>query len=109
MFEVGAPVEQLWLGLRRYWQKRRKGRGAMATETVELPRIGGPGTGGGAWRVIVLNDNHNTFDHVAQTLARVIPNVTIDSGYRFADRSTTPARRSCGRASASRPSSTGSS
>lgn len=22
VFEVGAPVEQLWLGLRRYWQKR---------------------------------------------------------------------------------------
>jgi glyoxylase-like metal-dependent hydrolase (beta-lactamase superfamily II) len=24
VFEVGAPVEQLWLGLRRYWQKRRE-------------------------------------------------------------------------------------
>ena len=46
----------------------------------------GPGTGGeGPWRVIVLNDNHNTFDHVANTLARVIPNVSIDQGYRFAD------------------------
>jgi hypothetical protein len=22
VFEVGAPVEQLWLGLRRYWLKR---------------------------------------------------------------------------------------
>jgi hypothetical protein len=22
MFEVGSPVEQRWLGLRRYWQKR---------------------------------------------------------------------------------------
>jgi ATP-dependent Clp protease adaptor protein ClpS len=36
--------------------------------------------------VIVLNDDHNTFDHVAQTLARVIPGVTVDDGYRFADR-----------------------
>jgi ATP-dependent Clp protease adaptor protein ClpS len=36
--------------------------------------------------VIVLNDDHNTFDHVARTLARVIPNVDLDAGYRFADR-----------------------
>jgi ATP-dependent Clp protease adaptor protein ClpS len=59
----------------------------MATETIETPRVGGPGTGtGGAWHVIVLNDNHNTFDHVASTLARVIPSVTLESGYRFADK-----------------------
>jgi ATP-dependent Clp protease adaptor protein ClpS len=59
----------------------------MATETVEKPRVGGPGTGdGGGWRVIVLNDNHNTFDHVAATLARVIPNVSLESGYRMADK-----------------------
>jgi ATP-dependent Clp protease adaptor protein ClpS len=58
-----------------------------AVETVERPRAGGPGTGGdGAWRVIVLNDNHNTFDHVAKTLASVIPSVSIDQGYRFADK-----------------------
>jgi ATP-dependent Clp protease adaptor protein ClpS len=35
--------------------------------------------------VIVLNDSHNTFDHVAKTLARVIPGVSMDSGHRFAD------------------------
>jgi ATP-dependent Clp protease adaptor protein ClpS len=58
----------------------------MATETIEKPRVGGPGAGSdGSWRVIVLNDNHNTFDHVASTLARVIPNVTIDHGYRMAE------------------------
>ena len=58
----------------------------MATETIEKPRVGGPGSGtGGSWHVIVLNDSHNTFDHVAATLARVIPSVTIDRGYRFAD------------------------
>jgi ATP-dependent Clp protease adaptor protein ClpS len=34
----------------------------------------------------VLNDDHNTFDHVARTLARVIPGVTVDRGYAFADR-----------------------
>jgi ATP-dependent Clp protease adaptor protein ClpS len=58
----------------------------MATETIEKPRVGGPGTGtGGGWHVIVLNDSHNTFDHVATTLARVIPSVTLEGGYRIAD------------------------
>ena len=41
---------------------------------------------GGLWRVVVLNDEYNTFDHVAETLARVIPGVTLADGYRFADR-----------------------
>jgi ATP-dependent Clp protease adaptor protein ClpS len=59
---------------------------AMAIETIEKPRTGGPGSGlGGSWRIIVLNDDHNTFDHVASTLARVIPSVTIDRGYQIAD------------------------
>ncbi len=40
---------------------------------------------GGNWRVIVLNDDHNTFDHVAKTLARVIPGIGVDQGYRVAD------------------------
>lgn len=35
--------------------------------------------------MIVRNDDHNTFDHVAHTLARYLPGVTVDSGYRFAD------------------------
>jgi ATP-dependent Clp protease adaptor protein ClpS len=56
-------------------------------QTVELPRVGGPGSGvGGLWRVVVLNDNVNTFDHVAETLASVIPGVSLAEGYRFADR-----------------------
>jgi ATP-dependent Clp protease adaptor protein ClpS len=59
----------------------------VSTETVERPRSSGPGDGlGGEWKVIVLNDNHNTFDHVAKSLARVIPGVNVDAGYRFADR-----------------------
>jgi ATP-dependent Clp protease adaptor protein ClpS len=57
------------------------------SQTIERPRVGGPGTGlGGAWRVIVLNDTHNTFDHVATTLARYIPGMTLDKGYAMADR-----------------------
>jgi ATP-dependent Clp protease adaptor protein ClpS len=35
--------------------------------------------------VIVLNDDHNTFDHVAKTLARVIPGTSLDHGYAFAE------------------------
>jgi ATP-dependent Clp protease adaptor protein ClpS len=57
------------------------------SQTLELPRLGGPGSGlGGLWRVVVLNDDYNTFDHVAETLARVIPGVSLAEGYRFADR-----------------------
>jgi ATP-dependent Clp protease adaptor protein ClpS len=56
-------------------------------ETIELPRTGDPGTGlGGSWRVIVRNDNHNTFDHVAHTLAGTIPDISVDQGYKLADK-----------------------
>jgi ATP-dependent Clp protease adaptor protein ClpS len=41
---------------------------------------------GDAWRVIVLNDNHNTFDGVAFALARVIPGVTLERGLALANR-----------------------
>ena len=59
----------------------------MSTTTVERPRGAGPGSGlGGDWRVIVRNDNHNTFEHVAQTLARVLPGVSVDQGHQLADR-----------------------
>jgi ATP-dependent Clp protease adaptor protein ClpS len=55
-------------------------------QTIEKPRISGPGSGlGGNWRVIVLNDDHNTFDHVAMSLARTIPGVSLDKGYAIAD------------------------
>jgi ATP-dependent Clp protease adaptor protein ClpS len=54
--------------------------------TIELPRVGEPGSGlGDAWRVIVLNDDHNTFDGVAAALARFVPGVSLDQGYRIAD------------------------
>ena len=61
-------------------------------QTIELPRTQGPGSGlGGAWRVIVRNDDHNTFDHVARTLARYIPGVTVDQ--RLRDRRPHPQHR----------------
>ena len=54
--------------------------------TVELPRVAGPGTGlGGQYRIVVLNDDYNTFDHVAETLSRVIPGISLAQGYRLAD------------------------
>jgi ATP-dependent Clp protease adaptor protein ClpS len=47
----------------------------------------GDGTGlGGAWRVIVLNDDHNTFDGVAAALAKTIPGVDFDRGMQLANR-----------------------
>jgi ATP-dependent Clp protease adaptor protein ClpS len=59
---------------------------AMGTSTIERSRSAGPGSGfGGEWRVIVCNDNHNTFDHVAETLARVLPGITIAHGHQIAD------------------------
>jgi ATP-dependent Clp protease adaptor protein ClpS len=57
------------------------------SQTIELPRTAGPDSAlGGAWRVIVRNDDHNTFDHVATTLARHIPGIDVAKGYTIADR-----------------------
>jgi ATP-dependent Clp protease adaptor protein ClpS len=36
--------------------------------------------------VIVLNDDHNTFEHVARTLARVIPGLDYARGMAMATR-----------------------
>lgn len=35
--------------------------------------------------MIVRNDNHNTFDHVARTLASVLPDVTVEQGHAIAE------------------------
>ena len=57
------------------------------SQTIELPRTQGPDSGlGGAWHVIVRNDEHNTFDSVAESLAFTLPGVTLAQGYAFADR-----------------------
>src|SRR3954454_10629021 len=59
---------------------------AMSTTTVERPRVAGPGDGlGGAWRGVVRNDDHNTLEGVASTLAQIIPGVDFDRGYKFAE------------------------
>jgi ATP-dependent Clp protease adaptor protein ClpS len=40
---------------------------------------------GRPWHVIVLNDDHNTFQGVATALAAVIPGVSYEQGLRLAD------------------------
>ena len=57
----------------------------MTTETLTTP----PDTGtdlGKPWNVIVLNDNHNTFQGVAFALSSTIPGVDYDQGMKLADR-----------------------
>lgn len=65
----------------------------MGTETVRPPsrqkRTSGPGDGSGGGnpaKVIVLNDDHNTFEGVAATLARYIPSCDYAKGMAFATR-----------------------
>jgi len=56
-------------------------------ETVTRPRTSGPDSDtGGSWRVIVRNDDHNTFEHVARTLARFIPGISHDRGLEIAEK-----------------------
>lgn len=46
----------------------------------------GEGTGlGGPWHVIVLNDNHNTFQGVAHALSSVVPGVSYEQGMQLAN------------------------
>ena len=60
------------------------------THTVTPPKERirrGTGSGvGDAWRVIVLNDNHNTFEGVAFALAQTIPGVDYDRGMALANK-----------------------
>ena len=47
----------------------------------------GSGTGhGDPWRVIVLNDSHNSFEGVAFSLASVLPGLSYDQGMTMANR-----------------------
>jgi ATP-dependent Clp protease adaptor protein ClpS len=60
------------------------------TQTLTPPKVrprrtGGSGTGD-AWRVIVLNDDHNTFEGVAFALAQTIPGVDYDQGMALANK-----------------------
>lgn len=59
---------------------------APSTPAKERPTRDTGGRTGDAWRVIVLNDNHNTFEGVAAALARVLPGVGFDQGMTLANR-----------------------
>jgi ATP-dependent Clp protease adaptor protein ClpS len=61
------------------------------TETLTAPPETGTGLGK-PWNVIVLNDNHNTFQGVAFALSSTIPGVDYDKGLAFADRIHTSGR-----------------
>jgi ATP-dependent Clp protease adaptor protein ClpS len=56
----------------------------LAPPKERLDRRAGGGTGN-AWRVIVLNDDHNTFDGVAAALSSVLPGVDFDAGMQLAN------------------------
>jgi ATP-dependent Clp protease adaptor protein ClpS len=60
------------------------------SQTLTPPRERVRGTSGsrlgGAWRVIVLNDNHNTFEGVAFALAQTIPGIDYDKGMALANK-----------------------
>ena len=60
------------------------------TQTITPPRTKPPRTSGSgvgdAWRVIVRNDDHNTFEGVAFALAQTIPGVDYDNGMAFANK-----------------------
>ncbi len=59
---------------------------ATLTPPRERLRRGGGSGLGEPWRVIVLNDDHNTFQGVAFALSDVLPGVTFDQGLALADR-----------------------
>jgi ATP-dependent Clp protease adaptor protein ClpS len=56
------------------------------TGVVERPTKGSRSGLGTPWKVIVLNDNHNTFEGVAAALSRVVPGVSYERGLAIADR-----------------------
>ena len=59
---------------------------ATLTPPRERTRRGGDTGLGKPWRVIVRNDNHNTFEGVAFALSSVLPGVGYDQGMKLADR-----------------------
>jgi ATP-dependent Clp protease adaptor protein ClpS len=58
----------------------------MAPATEELIDRGTGSGLGDAWKVIVLNDDHNTFEGVAAALAAVIPDMSYERGMELANR-----------------------
>jgi ATP-dependent Clp protease adaptor protein ClpS len=60
---------------------------ATQTPVRRKPSTGDPGGGLEApWQVIVLNDDHNTFDGVASALSSVLPGVSFEQGMSYANK-----------------------
>ena len=59
--------------------------GTLTPPRERVRRGGGTGLGR-PWRVIVLNDDHNTFQGVAFALSSVLPDVSYDRGMQLANR-----------------------
>jgi ATP-dependent Clp protease adaptor protein ClpS len=57
----------------------------VSTGTLERTDRGTGSGLGDAWKVIVLNDDHNTFDGVAAALSAVIPGVSFERGMALAN------------------------
>jgi ATP-dependent Clp protease adaptor protein ClpS len=57
------------------------------TAPTRKPQRARPGdvAGDRPWQVVVLNDNHNTFEGVAFALSATLPDVGYEQGLRFAD------------------------
>jgi ATP-dependent Clp protease adaptor protein ClpS len=62
------------------------------TPPRERTRTGNGSGTGDAWRVIVLNDDHNTFEGVAFALAQTIPGIDYARGMALANRIHTTGR-----------------
>jgi ATP-dependent Clp protease adaptor protein ClpS len=52
----------------------------------ERPARPGEGSGERPCHVIVLNDDHNTFEHVARSLAQFLPGVDYERGMALANK-----------------------
>src|SRR4051795_9487212 len=67
---------------------RARGRAGLMPRPPPRERLDrGEGTGlGRPWLVIVLNDDHNTFQGVAAALSAVIPGLSYDGGMKLANR-----------------------
>jgi ATP-dependent Clp protease adaptor protein ClpS len=74
------------LSARSALDSRRDVSAETFTPTRKSPDSGSGGGLDEPWRVIVLNDNHNTFEGVAAALAATIPGVSYEQGLRLADR-----------------------
>ena len=59
---------------------------SVSPDVVERKGTGSDTDLGPPWRVIVLNDDHNTFEGVARSLAAVLPGVDYAKGMAFANR-----------------------